>query len=53
VHGVPGMLGPYFDEQIPVLGELPDRLDIVGQERWRSSQEPLIPSRSYQAVATA
>jgi hypothetical protein len=30
VRGVAGMLGPHVDEQVPVLGELPHRLGLVG-----------------------
>ena len=51
VLAVPGVLGPHFDVDEPVLGELPHRLDVVGQHRRRAAEEPLVPGRRYRAVA--
>lgn len=45
------MLGPHLDEQVPVVGELPHRLGVVGQERRRSAEEPLVPGRRRGVVA--
>src|SRR5205823_5267623 len=43
VHGVPGMFGPHVDVHVPMVGELPHRLRVVGQERRRGAEESLVP----------
>jgi hypothetical protein len=51
VHGVSGMLGPHHDVHIAVICELPYRLGVVGQERWRCAEESLVPGRRCMVVA--
>jgi len=51
VYGVPGMLRPYLDEHVPVIGELPHRLGVARQERRRSTEESLLPGYRRDVVA--
>lgn len=45
VHGVAGVFWPLNDVHRPVLGEFPHRLCVVGEERWRGAEQPLVPGQ--------
>ena len=43
VPGVPSVLGPPLDEDVPAVRELPYSLSVGGEERRRQAEEPLVP----------
>src|SRR5215475_4510751 len=50
VHGVAGVLGPLDDVHRPVLGQLPHGLGVVGEERGRGAEQPLVPGQRRRIV---
>src|SRR5262249_17230383 len=51
VHGVAGVFGPLADVHRPVLGQLPHGLRVVGEERRRGAEQPLVPGQRRCVIA--